>query len=479
MPIPASAVPYTSDEEDDALYAGPSREDAATSDRNTSQSKDQFGPSGSAKSGDRSAMPVYKSVSADPEEQRLMAPAAPTIDRTGLQAAQSKLTTDEKPISRDDPNYKPKWYERLLGGVAAGLSQNVANGTAIVNRRYNQAVEQQGKQVAQDKDIVGTEQSRVDEQGADFENSIKGFNAQREAVNTNSLVGERAAKADKYDNAIDPQSIHQNDDGSWVGKTYGGKEQETTAPRWAQPKPYVFPKTLPEMYAAIADPKTPQEAIPGLKTAIANMRRDATEQAVNSRAPVQPNEAAQQYSDWKKSFRAQNGREPSADEINTYRRNPASTAIDGKADFKNPAAVDTAESKAFDDAETTFRRAFAGIKADTSLSSADQKKKLDDLTAQHEQKKKGIEDEYNAARAQFNPNRGQIGSAARAGVTPAQPAGNTPAQPAGARQQPIVAPKTGTKLQKGQQVSVKGQLRYVLGYAPNGKVQLSATPPAR
>lgn len=460
MPGPSTSVPFVADDED--------QDDE---DRRAQQQQDDetFGPSG-AKSGDgRSQMPSSVGVSADDDEQMLVAPKYQAPDRTALESARGKLTADSTAIKQSD--YKPKWWERLLGGVAGGLSQDAEGGASVTNRRFNQAVDQQKRNVAADTEAVNAEQGRVNASGEDFERNLKSFGGQVRAQNANSLTGERAAKANKYDNAIDPNSIKQNDDGSWEGTSYGGVKQEVGAPKWAQKKAPPTPKTYEELVSASHDPQyTPEQ-----QKAYGQSAKEiqGTEVRKFSQNAPRASEGEIQYGDWKKAFQRDNGRPPSSQEIAEYKRR-TSGANDGsdaptKTDFKNPQEATKAKDKAFDDLQQDYDLKRRRINAGDDKPEEKQRK-IAELDADNTAKKKGIQNGYEQSLKQFNPNRGQAGSAARQAGRP-QPAAQGPQQ--------FKAPKSGHQLTVGDPVNVPGKgIRYVTGYV-NGKVQVDDKKPAK
>jgi hypothetical protein len=469
-------VPFVADEEDqddpaNDLYSGPARgkdDDANDDDANTGAqphgASGKFGPSGSGKDDGSSAMPgPSTAVSADADEQALVAPKYTAPDRTALNAAQSKLTSDSAAINRAE--YKPKWYDRLLGGVAGGLSGDVEGGQQVTNRRLIGAQKQQAANVAADTTALQAEQGKIAGQDQDFEHQLQGLHGQVAAANANSLTGERAAKAEKYDAAIDPQSIHQGDDGQWIGTTYGGKQVPTAQPKWAAPKPPPTPKTYEELVEASKDPQYKPEQQKAFSDAAKQI--ESKEVKKFSATAPRPSEGEVQYGDWKKAFQQQNGRPPNSDEINAYRRGgQGGEGGVNKTDYKNPEEARKAKDTAFTTQQNNYDMARRRILASDS-SAADKQKQIADLDQQNNQAKQTIQSDFESSLRQFNPSRGQVGSPARQ------------APPAGGRQQPIIAPKSGHRLAIGQQVNVPGKgMRYVTGYV-NGKVQVDTKPPAR
>lgn len=460
MPGPSTSVPFVSDEEDqDEDYRAPQQDE---DDAATGKSGGNYGPSGGGKGDDgRSQMPTSTAASANPDEEMLVAPKYQAPDRTALNTARGKLTTDSAAVKQAD--YKPKWWERLLGGVAGGLSQDAEGGAAVTNRRFNQAVGQQKRNVAADTEAVNTEQGKVDASGQDFERNLQAFGGQARAANANSLTGERAAKAAKYENALDPNSFKQGEDGTWTATSYGGKTSEVDAPKWARPKAPPTPKTYEELKEAANDPQYSTEQRAGFAKSAKEI--EGSEVRKFSQTAPRASEGEIQYRDWRTSFQRDNGRPPNAQEINAYRRNESASGSGNRTDFKNPEEAtkwkDNAVTTQQQNYDTSRRRILAS-------DDPDKNKKIADLDRDNEAKKKDIQGSYTSALAQFNPQRGQPGSAARTAAPPA-------AQRGAPRQ--FKAPKSGHQLSVGQQVNVPGKgVRYVTGYV-NGKVQVTDKKP--
>lgn len=174
------------------------------------------------------------------------APAAPVVDmgaRNALVATQKQYS---KPTDPNDPNAKTRVIDRILGGLV-GFGRGyvhdpnaVAEGGAVTNRRYNSAEAMRGKNLdaantALNEFDQGTSQQDKDYQRQRdvFGDQLKGAEEERRQRSETSLSSERAAKASKYENAIDPNSLRQSEDGKWFGHTYGepDKEIETAAPK--------------------------------------------------------------------------------------------------------------------------------------------------------------------------------------------------------------------------------------------------------
>jgi hypothetical protein len=321
----ADVVPFVDDDEDEeaqALYKGPSKSEDDDADTGKSQgTKGAYGPSGSGKSGGSSQMPstVDAPASDDPDEQDLVAPKYTAPDRSALQAAQAKQSTDATAIDRNAPGVKPTWKDRLLGGLAGFMSQDAAGGASVTNRKYNQAVAQQKANLSADQTVVNTEQSKLEAEGQDFEHQLQANRGQVATANANSLTGERAAKAAKYDAAIDPKSIHQNDDGEWEGTTYGGKTVPASPPAGFN-KPLPQPKTYEELVSASENPQYSDDQRAGFRRAAKTIQGTEVKK-FQSTAPRQSDEEL-----WIAAFKRDNGRAPNADELEQHSTRKSSAA---------------------------------------------------------------------------------------------------------------------------------------------------------
>lgn len=184
--------------------------------------------------------PVKLSDQQAPDPATDTAPETPAPSGNGTGQQLSDLPTPpkyappdgiDKPISPDDPRYKPSWARRLLGSLAAGAMAYghqpgaLQAGEAAINAPYNRAEGARESQLSAYND-------EYQKSMGDFNNRLAMSREERERANEGSLATERNAKAAKYENAIDPNSIEQDQSGQWMGTTYGGKKVQTSQPKW-------------------------------------------------------------------------------------------------------------------------------------------------------------------------------------------------------------------------------------------------------
>lgn len=153
----------------------------------------------------------------------------PTQDPT----AQNKMKADmaARTAAVSDRGNQPRWYERLGAGLSAGAvmygthnaEEAARAGAAFTDRRMNNALRPIDANIAADQQQIGQNQSDFENKRQSYEDALKGIQAQ-------GLLGEREAKAQKYENAIDPKSLRQDEDGKWIGTTYGGEQVDAGAP---------------------------------------------------------------------------------------------------------------------------------------------------------------------------------------------------------------------------------------------------------
>jgi hypothetical protein len=151
------------------------------------------------------------------------------------------------PPSHTDPNLKPRWYERLAGGVGAGLMgfghdpNAVAAGEAVVNRRYNNAVADYDKTQGNARENITALNDRDTAAGRSWERELQAQNAGREVFNTQDQAYARGVTA--RDHAAQEQQrlqqvapgTEQPDDpknpmGTWHAMTVGGKPIALNSP---------------------------------------------------------------------------------------------------------------------------------------------------------------------------------------------------------------------------------------------------------
>lgn len=125
-------------------------------------------------------------VPAVPTQPMPQAPAAPQIDMNRYQQLEQAVTSAQQPVDRNAN--KPRWYERLAGGlVGAGVGYNqgatagINAGSAITNARYTQAQADQAQRAKAAQTNLDTFDRGVDMQGKNYgiqshayENSLQG-----------------------------------------------------------------------------------------------------------------------------------------------------------------------------------------------------------------------------------------------------------------------------------------------------------------
>lgn len=162
-----------------------------------------------------------------------MPPAAPQMDTAELQRRQAAIDKYSQPIDKSDPKYKMSIGQRLLGAVAdfaagmGGRQAPVYIGPGATNAQY-------ARDESTRESNLGAAQTQMKNFDTGYDEQLKGYKEQLGAYDKGQLAQEREERAQKYVNAIDPNSITQDDSGKWYGTTYGGQKQETSPPKWYQ-----------------------------------------------------------------------------------------------------------------------------------------------------------------------------------------------------------------------------------------------------
>jgi hypothetical protein len=269
--------------------------------------------------------------------------------------AQDQLAADmaRRTGALSDKGNQPRWWERMLAGAAAGAvmygSHNpeaaAEAGANITGRRMSNALRPIDASIAADQSGVTQNQSDFENKRQSWEDALKGVTEQRQESSAEALQTERAAKADKYDNAIDPKSLRQDTDGKWIGTTYGGKDVPA-----ADPTAGKVPKLPGSPFAAhMANWNATHPGVPPPDDKVSQWQRESA-QATHITIPKQANE----YEDWKAQFTAENGRPPTAQEI-IGRRTAASTSTGYDKATKNKlTSLETLKNSQLHDLEKTY-----------------------------------------------------------------------------------------------------------------------------
>lgn len=169
--MPGPLIPVSQDDEEDVQQPSSPITQRSAPDATASQDQGQSA--------------VQSTVSPTPT-----APQAPAFDQDKYQQLEQQVQQARQPINPNDPSVKPKWYDRVAGalvgfgaGYKGGPAEGVAIGSAVTNRRYNQAEAQHEEQ-----------QKAAEGAMSDFENqnqmAQRNFATQSQAYE-NQLSGQR------------------------------------------------------------------------------------------------------------------------------------------------------------------------------------------------------------------------------------------------------------------------------------------------
>lgn len=129
--------------------------------------------------------------------QASQAPTYTPPDRSGLNAAQARLVEDQKVSSGKD--VQPKWWERGLGGLTAGMMAfgrmpgAVEAGQAVTNRRFNAAELERGGRVRSDQAAIQAWEDGQKQSQQEFQNKNEAYRTKQEGVRTD-MQGQQNAQ---------------------------------------------------------------------------------------------------------------------------------------------------------------------------------------------------------------------------------------------------------------------------------------------
>ncbi len=289
-------------------------------------------------------------------------PAYTPPDRTDLNKWEQAYETDSKALDRNDPALKPKWWERGLGGIAAGLMaygrnpNAIAEGETITDRRYNNAEQQRQGRLAQDTEGIKAAQSTITGTNQDWENQNRAYQSGVTARRFAQLDADRAAQEQQRLQAIAPGTETPDDAknplGTWHATTVGGKTVQMSGP------PEKWLKT-PAGTAAQREADVQRLNLTGDDAKYYRANGKLKEPGQQTHIHI-PSAESQEYNDWRSTFKKENGREPNAQDIQAYRKGepkePVATPgqIEEMAGKRDKAYQDLEEKySALRDAETT------------------------------------------------------------------------------------------------------------------------------
>lgn len=181
------------------------------------------------------ALPTASAPAAPDPNQ---APQYEPPDRTELRKWENTLQTDQQPLNRAD--YKPKWWERTLGGLSAGLMafdklpNAVEEGSAVTNRGYLAADADRQRRVGADQTGLTAAQQDLQQKQQDYEEALKGYNANELGEQRSQHAAEFAAQEKQRLAGVAPSTLQPDDPknpmGSWHGQTIGGQPVKLNQP---------------------------------------------------------------------------------------------------------------------------------------------------------------------------------------------------------------------------------------------------------
>lgn len=339
----------------------------------------------------------------------LVAPSYAAPDRSRLQSDEAMYAQHAAPIDRKAPGIAPTMGDRIRGGLAAGLlgfahnPNAVGVGQGIVNSRYDKAAGAQQQQVSADQAKIGQDRQAIDDYNAQFGNELRGFNAQVAGRRESAYAQRQQAQADKYDNAIDANSIEPDpaNPGQFRGHTYGAPDKWTpaAAPKGMQPKPQTEPKTYEEMVLRANTEADPQKRA-AYRQAVAEIQK-AEVRKFSASAP-RASEGEMTRSEYNKAWAKSNpGKQMTTQDIAERESSLRERGVTGNGSIAAAKTAkqinDTAEgayrTEEFGDPKTQqkgYKQSLLDLQQNPDLSDDEKQKQIQALNDRHEQMKQSI-----------------------------------------------------------------------------------------
>lgn len=314
-----------------------------------------------------SASHVAAVTPGQPPTQASQAPTYNPPDMSGLATAQGQLNKDMQPVT-----VKPKWWERLAGGLSAGamafdhMPDALEAGRSVTNRGQNASDAVQTKKIAADRSAIQAWQDGQKQQQQDFQNKNTAYRSQQEGARTDSLNSDRAAQESQRNQAVAPGSETPDDPknplGTWHATTVDGKPITLQGPpdKWAK---------SPAGVAAQRDADVERLKLTGDDAKFYRANGKLKEPGAVTNVHV-PSEGQQAYNDALSAWRTDNpGKKPTLSDLRTIR-----SAADGKAEVLGGPKRGTAGQFSTLDKETATQYA----KAEAAYNSATDNGKMGD-----------------------------------------------------------------------------------------------------
>lgn len=377
------------------------------------------------------------------------APSYTPPDRGELQNWERSKVQDSQALDRSNPAVKPKWWERLVGGLGAGMMAAggqpgaVAAGESVTNRRYNQAEAQRQGRLTADQAGIDAENANLRGSDQDFERQNQSFNSQTLADQRNATAADRNAQEQQRLSAVAPSTLQPVDPanpmGPWKGMTVGGKPVNLDQPpdSWLK-----TPAGVNASRGALAKELNLKPGSDDYKFLMANGKLKEPGATTNIRVPSAESE---RYNDWKAAFKRDNKRDPTAAEVQQYSKGEAKPPRGTSGQFSD---LDKQSASEYEKAEAAYKIASEGAPDDAGRAAA-----LADLNAEKAR--------IGATHSQRLRDLGGI-PAEDTGAPPAPAAPSAPAAaPAGAAVAPL-PPKAVASLKEGIETTFKNNQVWTL-----------------
>jgi len=232
---------------------------------------------------DMSKLPSFTGSTAfqrGPEEaiSRIPQPSMPA-NHAELVKREGELSKPLDPNATDPrtgkPMYRMSLGQRILGTFANAANGFARNGQPLVDVSSGATNSRYARESGLRQEELGGVEKQLERQQKDTEENRRMYEAATQQALREGQIERFQGQAAKYQNAIDPNSIMQKPDGTWSGTTYGGETREVGEPAWSQ-------------------------------------RITAKQQATENKIPTN------EFSGWYQAFQRDNGRAPTAKDIQEH-----------------------------------------------------------------------------------------------------------------------------------------------------------------
>jgi hypothetical protein len=285
------------------------------------------------------------------------------------QALDQSIAKYGTPINRQDASVKPKWYERVAGGLAGGLigvrnpGEGIQAGSSIVNRRYNQAEQARQTNLGTAERQMGDFRAERQDANQAFEQQMQVHNAGTQDYNSSErayqgqvMANDRAAQEQQRLQKIAPGTEAPDDPnnkmGGWHATTIGGQQLKLNSPpdSWLNSSEGKMAQETTRRQGLIRD-----NHLKGDDAKFVSVNGKLKEPAPTTNVHI-PSAEAEKYHDMKAAFHKENGRDPNLSELQSIMQGEHARGSMKKSDSD---AIIAARNTAFQKAQDAYKKATA------------------------------------------------------------------------------------------------------------------------